>query len=117
MLATRFGDPVRSKFYFDRCFDEPNKKFGDSTFKDLCKSVFNCEDGSCAHNESKEPELEKEFYEDFKEAYDHELEDVFKRKASIIFNAFIFMQACPAKTLAIEPNNVVGESCQFISEF
>lgn len=98
MDLCRYDDPDRGETYFKQCFvnHDENDQFKEGSYQGYCDELLSCkfDTQSCEEREGVEKQgITKDFYNSqLEEHYEKEEEHAFERKASVIFNAFIFMQ-------------------------
>ncbi|GMH44859.1 hypothetical protein BSKO_12811 [Bryopsis sp. KO-2023] len=98
----RYGEPHKRDVYYDQCFIQHGSQDmftsggEEDSYQGLCNQLLDCNDQDMVCEYKPDVErvgLLKSFYKkELEEFFEDEEEDAFKRKASVIFNAFIFMQ-------------------------
>lgn len=105
---SRYEDLKKEEFLYDYCSDKFDEEFRGQKIGELCNGVddkghrfLDCKpptiepnmEGECHKNEDFEAEgIFNKFYDELDEEFEDEDEHRFERVASVIFNAFIFMQ-------------------------
>lgn len=98
MDLCRYDHPDKGQLYYKQCFvdHDDTKTFKEENYQGLCNQLLTCGGTPMSCKEidgvTREGTLNSFYRSQLEDHFEEEEEHAFQRKASVIFNAFIFMQ-------------------------